>query len=212
MAQSSLRVKPRKRIGKSGARQIRNEGNIPAVLYGMGMDPLSLVVEPDALKLALSGNAGINTVLELEIDDPENPDKKLSMLKEVQRDPLRNRAIHIDFLAIDGNSPVVVHVPVNTNGRSEGERKGGKLEKLMRSVKLECLPSDIPDSIEIDVQDLDIGDSVDIADLDLAEGVKPLRGGEEKVVHVLAQKSRETEEEEALEEQTEEAEETESDE
>lgn len=211
MAQSSLRVKPRKRIGKSGARQVRKEGNIPAVLYGLGMDPLSLVVEPDALKTALSGNAGINTVLELEIDDPENPDKKLSMLKEVQRDPLKNKAIHIDFLAIDMSRPVIVPVPVNTNGRSEGERKGGKLERLMRSVNLECLPSDIPDSIEIDVRGLDIGDSVDIADLDLAEGVKPLPSAEEKVVHVLAQKSTEAEEED-LKEQTEEAEETESDE
>lgn len=199
MVQSSLRVKPRIRIGKSGAREVRKEGNIPAILYGQGEDPVPLVVRPDELKRALSNNAGINTVLELEIDGSEPPAKRFSMVKEVQRDPIKNRVIHLDFLAIDMKKSIRVKVPVSTLGRSEGERRGGRLEKLMRTIDLECLPGDIPDLIEIDVSSLDIGGFVDIGGLELGEGVKPIRGGSEKVVQVIAQRSTEeveTEEEE----------------
>ena len=191
MVQSSLRVKPRKRIGKSGAREVRKEGNIPAILYGQGEDPVPLVVSPDELRRALSNSAGINTVLELEIDDPESSEKKFSMVQEIQRDPLKNRVIHLDFLAIDMQKSIRVKVPVNTQGRSEGERRGGKLEKLMRTIDLECLPGDIPDSIEIDVSDLEMGDFVDIDGISLGEGVTPLRSGSEKVVQVVAQRAQE---------------------
>ena len=191
MVQSSLRVKPRKRIGKSGAREVRREGNIPAILYGRGEDPVPLVVRPDELKRALSNNAGLNTVLKLEIDGSETPSKKFSMVKEIQKDPIKNRVIHLDFLAIDMQKSVRGKVPVNTQGRSEGERRGGKLEKLMRTIDLECLPGDIPDSIEIDVSDLGMGDFVDIAGLKFGEGVKPIRDGSEKVVHVISQRSTE---------------------
>ena len=209
MVQSRLSVRPRKRTGKSGARKVRKEGNIPAVLYGNGVEPTALVVEPEALRRALSNSAGRNTVLEIEIEGGE---KRFSLLREIQKDPLGDRAIHIDFLAIDMEKPVRVSVPVNTNGRSEGERKGGKLEKLMRAIEIECLPSDIPDSVEIDVSDLDIGDSVDVAGVELGEGVAPLRGGDEKVVQVIAERAaaeeeEETEEEEAVEEAAEAAEE-----
>ena len=193
MVQSPLRVKPRIRIGKSGAREVRKEGNIPAILYGQGEDPVPLVVRPEELKRALSNSAGINTVLELEIDGSEPPAKRFSMVREIQKDPIRNRVLHLDFLAIDMKKSVRVQVPVTTRGRSEGERRGGRLEKLMRTIDLECLPGDIPDLIEIDVSSLEIGGFVDIAGLSLGEEVKPMRDGSEKVVQVLAQRSQEEE-------------------
>lgn len=208
MVQSSLRVKPRIRIGKSGAREVRKEGNIPAILYGRGENPVPLVVRPDELKRALSNSAGINTVLELEIDGSEAPEKRFSMVKEIQRDPVKNRVIHLDFLAIDMKKSVRVKVPVNTLGRSEGERRGGKLEKLMRTIDLECLPENIPDSIEIDVSSLDIGGFVDIGSLSLGEGVELMRDAGEKVVQVVAQRSIEEDAEAEEETEEEEAEET----
>lgn len=189
MVQSPLRVRPRIRIGKSGAREVRKEGNIPAILYGRGEDPIPLVVRPDELKQALSNSTGINTVLELEIDGSESPAKRFSMVKEIQKDPIKNRVIHLDFLAIDMKKSVRVKVPVSTRGRSEGERRGGRLEKLMRTIDLECLPGDIPDSIEIDVSSLDIGGFVDIAGIDLGDEVKPVRDGSEKVVQVMVQRA-----------------------
>ncbi len=194
MVQSSLRVKPRIRIGKSGVKEVRKEGNIPAILYGQGEDPVPLVVRPDELKQALSTSAGINTVLELEINGSEPPTKRFSMVKEIQRDPIKNRVINLDFLVIDMKKTLRVEVPVITRGRSEGERTGGKLERLMRTIDLECLPGDIPDLIEIDVSSLDIGDFVDIAGLELGEGVKPVRADSEKVVQVIAQRSKDVEE------------------
>ena len=194
MVQSSLRVKPRKRIGKSGAREVRKEGNIPAILYGGGENPVPLVVRPEDLKQALSGSGGINTILELEIDGSEPPVKKFSMLQEVQRDPLKDKVIHLDFLEIDMQKIIKVAVPVTTLGRSEGERRGGKLEKLMRAVDIECLPTDIPDSIEIDVNDLEIGDFIDISGLSLGEKTRPLRGEKEKVIQVVGQRLMEDEE------------------
>lgn len=206
MVQSSLRVKPRKRTGKSGAREVRKEGNIPAILYGRGENPVPLVVSPDELKRALSNSAGINTVLELEIDGSEQPEKKFSMVQEIQKDPLKNRVIHLDFLAIDMQKNVRVKVPVNTQGRSEGERRGGKLEKLMRTIDLECLPGDIPDSIEIDVSDLEMGDFVDIDGISLGEGVASLRSGSEKVVQVVQQRTQEAVDEPEVEEEEQEPE------
>lgn len=206
MVQSSLRVKPRIRIGKSGAREVRKEGNIPAILYGRGEDPIPLVVRPDELKRALSNSAGINTVLELEIDGSESPAKKFSMVKEIQKDPIKNRVLHLDFLAIDMKKSVRVKVPVSTRGRSEGERTGGKLEKLMRTIDLECLPGDIPDLIEIDVSSLDIGGFVDITGLELDERVRPVRDGSEKVIQVIAQRSIDIDAEEIEEEEEQEAE------
>ncbi|MCY4378962.1 MAG: 50S ribosomal protein L25 [Candidatus Dadabacteria bacterium] len=203
MVQSSLRVRPRIRIGKSGAREVRKEGNIPAILYGRGEDPIPLVVRPDELKQALSNSAGINTVLELEIDGSESSTKRFSMVKEIQKDPVKNRVIHLDFLAIDMEKSLRVKVPVSTRGRSEGERRGGTLEKLMRTVDLECLPGDIPDLIEIDVSSLDMGDFVDIAGLELGEGIKPIRDGSKKVVQVIAQRSMEDVQDEEEEEEAE---------
>ena len=203
MVQSSLRVRPRIRIGKSGAREVRKEGNIPAILYGQGEDPIPLVVRPDELKQALSNSAGINTVLELEIDGSESPTKRFSMVKEIQKDPVKNRVIHLDFLAIDMEKSLRVKVPVSTRGRSEGERRGGTLEKLMRTIDLECLPGDIPDLIEIDVSSLDMGDFVDIAGLEFGEGIKPIRDGSKKVVHVIAQRSMEDVQDEEEEEEAE---------
>ena len=191
MMQSPLRVKPRKRIGKSGAREVRKEGNIPAILYGQGEDPVPLVVSPDELRRALSNSAGINTILELEIDGSESPEKKFSMVQEIQKDPLKNRVIHLDFLSIDMKKSIKVKVPVNTQGRSEGERRGGRLEQLMRTIDIECLPGDIPDSIEIDVSTLEMGDFVDIDGISFGEGVAPLRSGSEKVVQVVAQRAQE---------------------
>ena len=201
MVQSSLRVKPRKRIGKNGAREIRKEGNIPAILYGLGENSLPLIVKPDELKKALSNDAGINTVLQLEIEGSKSRGKKFSMLKEVQKDSLKNRVIHLDFLAIDMKKNVRVKVPINTFGRSEGERKGGRLEKLLRNLDIECLPNDIPNSIEIDVTNLNIGDYIDIANLGLGEELKPLRSGDVKVVHVLSERSAAMETEEEIEEE-----------
>ncbi|MEE8299525.1 MAG: 50S ribosomal protein L25, partial [Thermodesulfobacteriota bacterium] len=108
MAQSTLNVLKRKRMGKSGAREIRKEGNIPAVLYGKGTETISLVINPSELKKALSTEAGENTLLEIHVKDGEADIQKLSLLREIQYDYLTSKPIHFDFQALDMNKKITV--------------------------------------------------------------------------------------------------------
>ncbi len=186
MAQNVLRVKRRIRIGKSGARKIRKEGNVPAILYGKGEDPIPLIVNPLDLKKALSGPAGKNTLLTLEIEDNGNTIQKVSLLRDTQIDPITRKPIHFDFHMIHTGEQVHVVVPIHIVGRAEGVKLGGILEEHIRELDVECLPSNIPSSIEVDVTSLGIGNSIHVGDLNLPEGVKPLRDPEDAIVTISA--------------------------
>lgn len=188
MAQSTLEVTIRKRMGKSGAREIRKEGNIPAILYGKGTDPISLVINPAQLKQALSTEAGENTLLELNVKHGEEEIKKLSLLREVQYDFITGKPIHFDFQALDMNKKIHVNVPVHIIGKAKGVKEGGILEEILREIPTECLPKDIPNSFEIDVTDLEIGHSIHISSLDVPEVINVLKEPEETIVTILAPK------------------------
>jgi large subunit ribosomal protein L25 len=188
MAQNILNVIKRKRMGKSGAREIRKEGNVPAVLYGKGTEPLSLVINPSELKTALSTEAGENTLLEIRVKEGEADTQKLSLLREVQYDHLTSKPIHFDFQALDMNEKITVNVPVHLEGRPKGVKEGGILEEVLREINVECLPTNIPNSFTLDVEELDIGDSIHVSSLELEEGVTILHEPEDTIVTVLAPK------------------------
>ncbi len=188
MAQNTLEVLIRKRMGKSGAREIRKEGNVPAILYGKGTEPLALVINPGDLKQALSTDAGENTLLEMNVKNGSEEIKKLSLLREVQYDFLTGKPIHFDFLALDMNKKITVEVPVKINGRAKGVKDGGVLEEILREVTVECLPKNIPNSFEIDVTDLEIGHSIHVSALEVADGIEILKDPEETIVTILAPK------------------------
>lgn len=202
MAQSTLEVKIRKRMGKSGAREIRKEGNIPGILYGKSTDPIPVVVNPSALKEALSTEAGENTLLEMSIKDGSEETKRLSLLREVQYDFITSKPIHFDFQALDMTKTITVDVPVHITGRAKGVKEGGILEEVMRDIPVECLPKNIPNSFEIDVTELDIGDSIHVSTLKVSDDINILSEDEETIVTVLAPKMEiEIEAEEAAEEE-----------
>jgi len=201
MAQSTLNVLKRKRMGKSGAREIRKEGNIPAVLYGKGTDTLSLVINPSELKEALSTAAGENTLLEICVKDGEEDIKKLSLLREIQYDFLTSRPIHFDFQALDMNQKITVSVPVHIEGKSKGVKEGGILEEILREISVECLPTDIPNSFSVDVTELEVGHSIHVNVLEINEGVTILHEQEDTIVTVLAPKVEVVEVEEVEEEE-----------
>jgi large subunit ribosomal protein L25 len=207
MAQSTLNVLKRKRMGKSGAREIRKEGNIPAVLYGKGTETLSLVINPTELKEALSTDAGENTLLEIRVKDEEAEIQKLSLLREVQYDYLTDKPIHLDFQALDMNEKITVAVPVQIEGSAKGVKEGGILEEILREISVECLPTNIPNSFSVDVTELEIGHSIHVGTLEIEEGVTILHENEDTIVTVLAPKveAEPTEEEIEGEEETEEA-------
>jgi large subunit ribosomal protein L25 len=188
MAQSTLNVLKRKRMGKSGAREIRKEGNIPAVLYGKGTETLSLVINPAELKEALSTDAGENTLLEIRVKDEEAEIQKLSLLREVQYDYLTDKPIHLDFQALDMNEKITVAVPVQIEGSAKGVKEGGILEEILREISVECLPTNIPNSFSVDVTELEIGHSIHVNTLEIEEGVNILHEDEDTIVTVLAPK------------------------
>lgn len=188
MAQNTLEVSIRKRPGKSGAREIRKGGGIPAILYGKGTEPTPLVVNPAALKQALSTEAGENTLLEITFNDGSQEIKKLSLLREIQYDFLTSKPIHFDFQALDINKKITVNIPVKIVGKSKGVKEGGILEEILREIPVECLPKDIPNSFEIDVTDLDIGHSIHVSALKGSENFNILKDDEETIATILAPK------------------------
>lgn len=170
MAKSVLNVEPRVRIGKGGSRKVRNDGLVPAVVYGKGIDALNLRVEPKALEKAINTDAGWNTLITLKGDGPF--DGKVVILKDMHVHPIRREMMHVDFQAIDMGTKVSVMVPVHTVGKAAGEKMGGSLQVIRHELEVSCLPTDIPTAIEIDVNALQIGDVVHVEDLTLPEGIE----------------------------------------
>jgi large subunit ribosomal protein L25 len=188
MAQNILEVSKRAKPGKSGAKEVRKQGSIPAVLYGKGTEPVLLSVNPAALKQALSTEAGENTLLEITYSDDTKEVKKLSLLREIQYDFLTSKPIHFDFQALDINKRITVNVPVKIVGKSKGVKDGGILEEILRDIPVECLPKDIPNSFEVDVTELEIGHSIHVGVLKGSEAFDILKDDEETIVTILAPK------------------------
>ncbi len=208
MAKSVLNVEPRVRIGKGGSRKVRNDGLVPAVVYGKGMESCNLRIEPKALQKAIATEAGWNTLITLKGDGPFNG--KVVILKDMQIDAIRRNVIHVDFQAIDLKKKIAVMVPVHALGKSVGEKQGGTLQLVRHELEVFCLPTDIPPAIEIDVTALEIGDVIHINDVALPQGVEAPHDVNFTVLTVVSPKVEAAEEgEEGEEEEVEETEEEE---
>jgi large subunit ribosomal protein L25 len=158
----SLSASPRQATGKGGARQARFRGKVPAVIYGHGRASQPLELEAKALEKALHGIEPASTIIELSVDG--TPVKTL--IREIQRHPLRPDIIHVDFYEIHAAEKVKLRVPVHLVGNPDGVRNaGGVLDQVTRDVEIEVLPENIPDRLELDVTALKIGDSVHVRDL-----------------------------------------------
>jgi large subunit ribosomal protein L25 len=165
MAQTiSLAASPRQATGKGGARQARFRGKVPAVIYGHGRQTQSLELECKALEKALQGIEPASTIIELAVEG-----KTLkTLIREIQRHPLRPDIIHVDFYEIHASEKVKLKVPVHLVGNPDGVRNaGGVLDQVTREVEIEVLPDNIPDRVELDVTALKIGDSLHVRDLSI---------------------------------------------
>jgi large subunit ribosomal protein L25 len=160
---ASISALPRQRTGKGPARAARREGRIPAVLYGHGEESLALSVDGHTFERLLHEVSVENTLIDLQLDGG-SPVKVL--VREVQRHPYRNAILHVDFFHVSMQEKITVQVPVVLTGSPLGVRlHGGILDHAMRDIEVLCLPSDIPERIEIDVGHLGIGDAVRISDV-----------------------------------------------
>src|SRR5437867_1913002 len=158
----SLAASPRTTTGKGAARQARFRGEVPAVIYGHGRETQSLSVGAKALEKALTGVEPASTLIELSVDGKTSR----TLIREIQRQPLRPDIIHVDFYEIRGEEKVKLKVPVRLVGSPDGVRNaGGVLDQVTREVEIEVLPENIPDRVELDVTALKIGDSLHVRDL-----------------------------------------------
>jgi large subunit ribosomal protein L25 len=168
MAEQSLAVQLRTEKGKEAARRLRNQGLIPAVVYGQREEAIPVTLNPQQLAKALRGGAGERSLINLTIEGlQDGPITKTVILKEKQIDPVKRTLLHVDLYTIAMDEEIYVNVPVHVEGKAHGVELGGVLEQVLREIEVKCLPGDIPPSINIDVSSLEIGDSIHVADITL---------------------------------------------
>lgn len=187
----NLTAKPRTTKGNSPARALRRDGAIPAVIYGPGKEPVSLSVNvydlEQVLKTANTRQLFVNLAI-------EGGGTRIAMLKELQRHPVKGSFVHADFYEVAMDRKVHVMIPVTTVGKCQGVELGGMLQVIRRELEALCIPSDIPDKIEIDITDLDMGESVHIEDIQLEGDIELIHDVNFTILTVLAGRKAEGEE------------------
>lgn len=170
MATVELKARLRQETGKGFAKRIRRDGNVPGILYGEGNAPVKIEIGFKDFYHVTHTRAGSNVILDLEIEGVDRGECK-AIIREIQYHPVRRNVLHVDLQEISMTKKVHVSIPVEIVGESVGVKtKGGVLELLHREVEVRCLPADIPESMRIDVADLDIGDSLQVKDLTFEAG------------------------------------------
>ena len=178
----TLRAEPRPKTGKGSARQTRLAGRVPAILYGRGMDPAPLAVDGRQMGQVLHTKAGANVLVNLEI---EGGRRYLTMVREVQRHPVRGTLLHVDFVNTARDVKTHAEVPIAVVGESRGVREGGVLEHHMWALRVEALPTDIPPVMEVDISNLAIGDHLRVGDVTPPPGIELLDNPEEIILSIV---------------------------
>lgn len=151
--------------GNGPARRLRREGSIPAVIYGPKMTPELLSVNSKALSKVLKTSSAGQALLSLNMGDDAS--KRTVMIKELQSDPVSRTLLHVDFYEVDMDRKIRVNIPVIPVGKCKGVELGGMLQVIRRELEVLCFPADIPESIEIDVTELDVNESIHVEDIPL---------------------------------------------
>lgn len=186
MAEIVVNAQSRADRGKNAARRLRRQGLIPAVVYGGSGGTVAIAVDPKSLQRVLRSEAGRNAILKLDVADQGASN---AILKSWQVDPIKENFLHADFYRIAMDVAIRVTVPVATTGEARGVKvDGGILELILREIEVECLPGDIPESIEVDVSDLGINGAIRVSGLPVSAKVKVLEVPDQVVVHVVSVK------------------------
>lgn len=185
MEVTDLAAQIRKEQKKGPARRLRQKGLIPAIFYGRSAENILLTVKNDEL-VKLHKDKKDHAFIKLIIDDGKMKIEKLSLIKELQFQPLTGKFYHADFYEVDMKAKLTFEVSLQFVGKAIGVENGGELQHIKRVVKVSCLPEKLPDHIEVDVTSLDIGDSIKIKELKLADGITVLDPADAAVVAVAA--------------------------
>jgi large subunit ribosomal protein L25 len=182
MPDITLAADPRSDLGSRPAGRLRREGLVPAVVYGLGNDTVTVTVPQRELAHILAGASGANTLINLEFDG----DSMLTLVRQIQRHPTRGELVHVDFIRIRRDVAVSADVPLHLVGEPAGVRDGGLLEQLVFSVTVEAMPGNIPVVFELDVSELVIGDQRRASELSLPADVTTQLDPETVVAQVAA--------------------------
>ncbi len=178
-----LAVEKRSTLGKNEARRSRAGGRIPAVVYGAGKPNVPISVDRKSLSDLFREGAGENAIFLLKLAGSDQ--SRHAMIREMQRDPVSRKPLHIDFVRVLMDVKVTVNVPIEIVGVAKGVKQDqGILDVVTREIEIECLPSNIPAHIAVDVSELAIGDAIRVAELPAMEGVQIVDNPEKVVVHV----------------------------
>lgn len=177
----TLDAQTRSDTGKGPARRARAAGMVPAVLYGASQAPTPVYVNAKQMSHALHTEAGLNVLINLQIDGS----KMLTVPREIQKHPVRGDLIHIDFLAVERNVKIEASVPIHLAGESRGVKEGGQMDQHTHELRVSALPTDIPSAIEIEISDLGIGTQLKVSDVQPPSGVEILNDPDEVLLAVI---------------------------
>ncbi len=176
MLKSSVHADTRNEVGTSPSNRVRNNGHVPGVLYGYNIEPANIEVDQRELN-SIIRHYGVNALVNVEV----NGDDMTAMIKDVQREPIRNEIIHVDFQAVSYNKPIHASVPVVLVDKDGIKSMGTTVQHQLRSLEVECLPQDIPENVQISVKNLSLGNPLKIADVEFAEDFTVLNSAEEVI-------------------------------
>ena len=179
-----LEVFKRESLGKQANKKYRKDGFVPAVIYGKNKENLNILIDPIKLKKLLKNEAGENTIIEMKLDKSDL--KKNVLLKDAHLDTLTSDPLHLDFYEITDGVDVKVSSPLLFEGKPEGVKNGGVIQTLSNEVKIKCLPTNIPNVIEINISDLNIGDTLRVKDIKPMDGIEILSNPESTIISILA--------------------------
>jgi large subunit ribosomal protein L25 len=178
MAELVVNADVGRELGSSASRRLRREGKIPGVIYGLEVEPTSVSVVYGELRQALSTDAGLNALINLDVAG----DQQLSIVKDIQRHPFRDEVIHVDFIRIDPTAELEVEVPIVLEGDPKKVTdENGMVDQTMFALTVFSSPNSIPNELIIDISGLEINDAIRVADLALPPGVRTEVDGEDAV-------------------------------
>ena len=186
MSETVLLAESGRTTGSATARRLRADDRIPGVVYGHGMDPVSVSVGRRDLRVALSGAAGLNTILDLTVDGEVYP----TLVKDIQRHPVKRNVQHVDFIQVNLNEEVTVSIPVRLEGEAKAvEAEGGLVDLTMNELEVVTTPRNIPDEVVVDITEMDMDSTIRVADITLPAGVIASADPEYPVVTVLTMRT-----------------------
>ncbi|MGI9259229.1 MAG: 50S ribosomal protein L25/general stress protein Ctc [Gammaproteobacteria bacterium] len=166
-----LEIEVRDKLGTGETRRLRKRGKVPAILYGGGKDPQSVMLEKDRLQLQMEQEAFYTSILTLNL----NGETQAVIVKDVQRHPAKRQVLHLDFQRILADEKITLNVPIHLLGQEEAvgvREQGGEVSHLTTDVEVSCLPKDLPEYLELDITDLELNQLLHLSDIKVPEGVE----------------------------------------